>query len=411
MSEPVRKIDKCRVCSTALQSVLDLGDQVYTGIFPASAEVEVPTGPLELAFCGGCGLVQIHHVFDPTVMYGDDYGYRSGLNGSMVRHLRGKVARLEVAADLAPGDWVLDIGSNDGTTLRSYSRPSLNRIGIDPTAAKFRQYYDNEAHVVADFFSADNYFSVATDKAKLVTSIAMFYDLEDPVSFAAQVGSVLRPDGIWHFEQSYLPTMLNRNSFDTICHEHVSYYSLYAIEQILGRAGLRVLDLRFNDINGGSFAITASHAASPLPANEPVLDWIREQEAQAGIHTAAPLLAFAERTQTYAASIRSLLEKLADAGRSVIGYGASTKGNVVLQYAGIGPRHIQAIAEVNPDKFGCVTPGTHIPIISDSEARAMNPDYYFVLPWHFKTDILAREGDYLAQGGRFIFPLPEPEIV
>jgi len=407
------KLERCRVCDSAdLESILSLGDQVLTGYFPSSVDEDVPTGPLDLVFCPECKLVQLAQRYDPNQLYGPHYGYRSGLNGSMVQHLQRKVHRLQTRAELKPGDWVLDIGSNDGTTLGSYTVEGINRVGIDPTSAKFREYYQPGIHVVPEFFAADRFHGVdGSEPAKIVTSLAMFYDLEAPVTFATEVKSILAPDGIWHFEQSYLPTMLNANSFDTICHEHVSYYSFASVEQILERAGMKVLDVGFNDINGGSFTITATHVESTMKPNTAVIEWLRATERRLGLHTSAPLFEFAERVKTYVAVLVDLLEKLRDDGQTVVGYGASTKGNVLLQYAGLGSEHIKAIGEINPDKYGCVTPGSNIPIVSDEEARAMNPDYFLVLPWHFRNDILRRETDYMTSGGRFLFPLPVPEIV
>lgn len=406
-------LERCRVCESArLEHVLSLGDQVLTGYFPRSADEDVPTGPLDLQFCPECKLVQLGQRYDPAQLYGPHYGYRSGLNGSMVAHLQRKVRRLEVQAGLARGDWVLDIGSNDGTTLGSYGVDGLERVGIDPTAQKFREHYRPGIRVVPEFFSADRYRAVeGWQPARVVTSLAMFYDLEDPVAFAADVKSILAADGLWHFEQSYLPTMLNANSFDTICHEHVSYYSLASVEAILERAELKVLDVGFNDVNGGSFTVTATHAESRLEPNAPLCEWVRRSERELGLTTSAPLAEFAERCRRYVDLLVDLLAGLAAAGRVVLGYGASTKGNVLLQYAGLGPEHLRAIGEINPDKFGCVTPGTHIPIVSDADARAQRPDYFLVLPWHFRNDILRRETDWQASGGRFIFPLPVPEIV
>ena len=397
--------------STNLISVLSLGDQALTGVFPPSRETPVSVGPLELLWCPDSGLVQLGHVYAPGEMYGENYGYRSGLNQSMVRHLSQKIAHLERVADLKAGDTVLDIGSNDATSLKAYKVPSLKRIGIDPTGAKFRQYYTDDIKLVPDFFSAKNFDAASRDRAKIVTSIAMFYDLEDPVQFAREIAQVLAPDGIWHFEQSYLPSMLRLTSYDTICHEHVEYYSLQVVTEILAAADLRVLDVQMNAVNGGSFAVTAAHKTSSRPANLAVVDWLLAQEERMGLRTPRPYREFEDRVFRHREDLRRLLVALRDDGKTVIGYGASTKGNVVLQFCGLGPDLVPAIAEVNPDKYGHFTPGTHIPIIPESEARAMKPDYFLVLPWHFKDGIIARETEYLASGGKMIFPFPEIEIV
>jgi hypothetical protein len=220
------EISHCRVANSEnLISVLNLGHQTLTGVFPKNPSEKITKGPLELVWCPDSGLLQLKHSYEPLEMYGDNYGYRSGLNQSMVNHLTDKVSYLERLVPLNSGDVVVDIGSNDATTLKSYNTKGLRRIGIDPTGKKFAQYYPTEITLVPAFFSADAFHSVEKKPATIVTSIAMFYDLESPVSFARQIESILADDGVWHFEQSYMPSMLRMNSYDTICHEHLEYYS------------------------------------------------------------------------------------------------------------------------------------------------------------------------------------------
>jgi hypothetical protein len=345
-------------------------------------------------------------------MYGDNYGYRSGLNQSMVQHLTQKVSYLERLSGLNSGDVVVDIGSNDATTLKAYRRSGIRRIGIDPTGIKFSSYYPEDITLVPDFFSAAAYRSVESRSAKLVSSIAMFYDLEDPVGFASEIESILSPDGLWHFEQSYMPSMLRTNSYDTICHEHLEYYSLGVVRDILAKAGMKVVDVVMNSVNGGSFAVTAAKVSnSSIRCNSAVIDWLLGQEDRMGLSTPRPYREFEERVFRHKDDLTRLIRTLNADGKKILGYGASTKGNVVLQFCGLTASDIPAIAEVNEEKFGRVTPGSHIPIISEAEARAMNPDYFLVLPWHFKEGILRREQEFLANGGRFIFPFPEIEIV
>jgi hypothetical protein len=221
-----REISKCRVSgSSNLISILNLGYQALTGVFPKDPCKDITTGPLELVWCPDSGLLQLAHSYEPSEMYGENYGYRSGLNQSMVNHLTDKVGYLERFVEPAAGDVIVDIGANDATTLKAYRTKDLRRIGIDPTGAKFRQYYPNDISLLPDFFSPDAYRSVEKKQARIVTSIAMFYDLEAPIQFAEAVESILADDGIWHFEQSYMPSMLRLNSYDTICHEHLEYYS------------------------------------------------------------------------------------------------------------------------------------------------------------------------------------------
>lgn len=254
------KIDRCRIGGESdLVTVFDLGEQELTGVFPTSADQQVTKGPLELVWSPSSGLLQLGHSYEPSEMYGDNYGYRSSLNASMVAHLETKLARLEDRAGLSAGDQILDIGSNDATLLKAYKTPGLRRLGIDPTGAKFRSYYPDDVDLVADFFTADAYHRGTDRKAKIITSIAMFYDLPDPAAFVRDIASVLADDGIWHFEQSYMPTMMRMNSYDTICHEHIEFYSLSVIHNLLRAAGLKIVDIEFNGINGGSIAVTAAH--------------------------------------------------------------------------------------------------------------------------------------------------------
>jgi C-methyltransferase C-terminal domain/Putative zinc binding domain/Methyltransferase domain len=408
-----RAISNCRISgSNHLISVLNLGHQSLTGVFPSSADDPVTIGPLELVWCPESGLLQLRHSYEPSEMYGDNYGYRSGLNQSMVNHLTDKVAYLERLIPLSEGDVVVDIGSNDATTLKAYSSKGIRRIGIDPTGKKFAEYYPSDVKLVPDFFSAEAYFSVENEPARIVTSIAMFYDLETPLEFVGQIESILAEDGIWHFEQSYMPSMLRLNSYDTICHEHLEYYSLSVVKTILEQSGLRLVDVVMNAVNGGSFAVTAAKAANKsIRTNQAVIDWLLEQEDRMGLNTPRPYRDFEERVFRHRDDLTRLIRTLNADGKKVLGYGASTKGNVVLQFCGFTQQDIPAIAEVNPEKFGHVTPGTHIPIISEAEARAMQPDYFLVMPWHFKDGILRREKEYLAGGGKLIFPFPEIEIV
>ena len=407
------EIERCRVSqSDELVTVLNLGDQELTGVFPKSADEPVTRGPLELVWCPESGLLQLKHTYDSAEMYGDNYGYRSGLNQSMVDHLTSKVAYLQKLVGLKPGETVVDIGSNDCTLLKAYTVSGLERVGIDPTGKKFAEYYPEDVKLVPDFFSAEAFASAKAQPAKIITSIAMFYDLDDPIGFARQIEQCLAPDGIWHFEQSYMPSMLRLNSYDTICHEHLEYYSLGVVRTILEAAGMKAIDVIMNNINGGSFAVTATKQDNDaIKPNDAVIGWMLEQEDRMGIGTLKPYQEFEERVFRHREDLTRLIRALRADGKTVLGYGASTKGNVVLQFCGFTTDDIAAIAEVNPEKYGRVTPGTNIPIISEADAHAMKPDYYLVLPWHFKEGIIRREKEYLNGGGKFIFPFPEIEII
>jgi hypothetical protein len=407
-----KEITKCRISSsTNLINILSLGNQYLTGVFPKSKEEKVTIGPVDLVWCPDSGLLQMKQSYSLEEMYGDNYGYRSGLNASMVKHLQKKIKTLEKLAKPTDQELIIDIGSNDATSLKAYSG-KFRKVGIDPTGKKFKEYYTDDLTLIPDFFTAEKFKNIfPNEKAKIITSIAMFYDLEDPRSFVSDIEKCLTEDGIWHFEQSYMPSMLRTNSYDTICHEHLEFYSLKVVKNLLEGEGLRIIDVQMNDINGGSFAVTACKRDAKYKSNTPIINWILSQEQEMGLDTIKPYEDFAKRTAQHKKSLTNLIKALVADGKKVFGYGASTKGNVLLQYCGFTEKEIPFIAEVNTEKFGSYTPGTNIPIISEKEAKEMKPDYFIVLPWHFKNSIIAREEEYMSNGGKFIFPLPEIEII
>ena len=406
------EIEKCRISgSKNLITVLSLGEQYLTGVFPKSENEEITKGPLDLVWCPDSGLLQMKQSFSLDEMYGENYGYRSGLNSSMVKHLQQKSKTLQKIANPTEEDLVLDIGSNDATSLKAYAG-KFKKVGIDPTGNKFKEFYTEETHLISDFFSSEVFNRhFPGEKAKIITSIAMFYDLERPIKFVEEVESVLHDEGIWHFEQSYMPSMLRTNSYDTICHEHLEFYSFRVVKEMLERCNLKVIDVQMNSINGGSFAVTAAKKESSYSSNTPIINWMLKQEEEMGLDTPKPYREFEERVYRHRNNLRDLIKSLVEDGKKVFGYGASTKGNVLLQFCNLTKEDIPYIAEVNEDKFGSFTPGTGIKIVSEKEAKEMNPDYFLVLPWHFKSSILEREKEYLENGGKFIFPLPDIEII
>jgi len=401
-------INACRICNShELDSILHLGNQCFTGIFPKDPHESLASAPLEIIKCARCGLVQLHHNFEPSMLYGPTYGYRSGLNKSMVEHLRGKAAQLQKMCPLQPGDLVLDIGSNDGTSLGFYPA-EMTRAGFDPSAEKFRKYYQPGVQLVVDFFSASTFQrQFGTRKANIISSIAMFYDLPSPPAFVEQVRDVLAPEGIWHLEQSYLPLMLKVNAYDTICHEHLEYYALKQIKWLTDQFALKIIDVQLNDSNGGSFAVTVAHKKSAFPEATALIEKYLREEADFGLDSGTGFEPFKQRVRRHREELPAKLQEIQRAGKMALGYGASTKGNVVLQYCGITTELLPAILEVNPDKFGCRTPGTNIPIISEAEGHARNPDFLMILPWHFKANVMQRESAYRQRGGKLLFPLPE----
>jgi len=409
MYVPLRQ---CRICGNAtLNLVLDLGEQVLTGVFPRDPAARITKGPLQLVKCTGpkdaCGLLQLAHSYDLGEMYGENYGYRSGLNPSMVRHLHAKVARIRQRVELRAGDLVVDIGSNDSTTLQAYPA-DLTLVGVDPTGVKFQSYYPPHVQLIADFFSSRLLKErLPGRKAKVVTSFSMFYDLEDPMAFMCEVRDVLADDGIWVFEQSYMPTMLDMNSYETVCHEHLEYYALKQIQWMAKRVGLRICDVEFNDVNGGSFSVTVTKAHDRSDV-DPAIQAILNEEVNRGLDTLRPYLEFAERTARLKQELLDFLDTASAQGKTVVALGASTKGNVLLQYCGIGPDRLASVGEVNSEKFGAHTPGTWIPIVPEDDALARNPDYLLVLPWHFREFFLNSKK---FKGRTLVFPLPRLETV
>ena len=413
-----KEIEGCRICGNQqLDLILDLGNLALTGIFPKTKSEDVPTGPLTLVKCretttnDSCGLVQLKETYNPDLMYGQNYGYRSGLNTSMVNHLQNKVKKILDHVTLNPDDVIVDIGSNDSTLLQAYPKEQTALVGFDPTGEKFKKYYPNHITLFTDFFSSETFkIKFENKKAKVITSIAMFYDLEDPIGFVQEVYDILSEDGIWVFEQSYLPYMLEANSFDTICHEHQEYYRLKQIQWMIKKVGFKIIDMEFNQVNGGSFSVTVAKLGSLLPETPDVAKLLRDEESN-GLSTNEPYDAFRNQVFKWKSSMRQLLNKIHNENGLVLGYGASTKGNVLLQFTGITPKDIPYIGEVNTDKFGCYTPGTLIPIISEEEARKMDPDYFFIFPWHFKDFILKKEKSNSNEKVSLLFPLPSIEIV
>jgi hypothetical protein len=392
--------------------ILNLGIQALTGVFPPASELDVEAGPLELLKCDECHLVQLAHNYDLSKLYGENYGYRSGLNQSMVNHLQSKVQKILKIVATQKDDIVLDIGSNDGSTLGAYPDRNLKFIGMDPSGGKFKKYYKSDITLIPDFFSAKAFTKIfGSRKAKVVTSIAMFYDLEDPIEFAQQIGSILDRDGIWVFEQSYLPLMIEAMAYDTVCHEHLEYYGLSQIKKILDTAGLRLIDVEFNKINGGSFSVTAGHRQSTLKSNDSIIAQTLKDEDAKGFHSLDLYRRFEQQTKEHRNQLIEKIQELKRQGARIHGYGASTKGNVILQYCGFGTSEVELIAEVNEEKFGRLTPGTRIPITSEEKSKVMNPSHYLVLPWHFRDGIVARENAYTTNGGKLLFPLPRIEIV
>ena len=406
------KIEKCRICgNTRLERVLDLGEQMLTGVFPHKKGAKITTGPLRLVKCMGgdeaCGLLQLEHSYDLDELYGENYGYRSGLNASMAIHLHSKVKNILEQVKLCEGDLVIDIGSNDSTTLQAYPSTGLKLVGIDPTGVKFHTYYPPHIKLISDFFSSalvKEHF--LQQKAKVITSFAMFYDLEDPVAFMREIHEVLADDGVWVFEQSYMPTMLEMNAYDTVCHEHLEFYALRQIKWMTDRVGFKIVDVTLNEVNGGSFSVMVAKSHGELAPGLSAQKILDQEQAHA-LDSLVPYQAFAKSTAQLKRDLQAFIETAHLEGKTVAALGASTKGNVLLQYCDLTENDIFAVGEVNADKFGCFMPGSWIPIIPEKDLLAKHPDYLIVLPWHFRRFF---QSNKTFAGMNLVYPLPKVEI-
>jgi len=417
-TDKVKERTTCRVCGKGdMTKVLSLGDHCVSN-FVETRNEEGLRAPLELVLCdktsGGCGLLQLRHTVDSEEMY-RNYWYRSGVNQTMRDALADVAEKVEQFVTLEAGDVVIDIGSNDNTLLKAFSRDDLQKIGFEPAKTIMPYASEGATQVVNDYFTERGVSKLGlSSRAKSITAIAMFYDLENPNQFVADVKASLAEDGVFVVQQAYLPVMLKDNIFDNICHEHLEYYSLLSMETLLNRHGLAVIDVELNDVNGGSFRTYIAHRGginSPLLGAEDRVRNMRMVEEKMRLSDAQVYRNFAKRVGNIREQVTSFIKGQVKDGKKVYVYGASTKGNTLLQYFGLDNKVVTAAAERNPDKWGRRTVGTNIPIVSEAEARAAEPDFFLVLPWHFMAEFKAREQEFLARGGKFIVPLPEFRII
>jgi len=399
----------CRICkNTDLVDIVNLGEQVITSRFPLYGDFSTPKTPIVLSLCQQCSLVQLKHGANCSELYEHEYGYRSGINYTMREHLRSYQQEILSKVDLSPGDVIIDIGSNDSTMLQYYDS-SLKRIGVDPTGKQFKHFY-GDVELVPTYFTRENVVGVYGQhlRCKVVSSISMFYDLPDPVQFAKDIHSVLADDGIWTCEQSYLLTMLETNSIDTICHEHLEYYSLTAIKRIADMAGFKIIDIKFNQCNGGSFRLYFAKDTSDRVESE-LVSQILEKERILGVKEQQFYTNFINDCDAEVGRLTSFIDIVNNDNKKMYIYGASTKGNCLLQYANIDSNKIKYAVERNPNKVGKMT-STGIEIISEETMRESPPEFLLVLPWHFRDEIIKREHEYLSNGGQLVFPFPKFEI-
>jgi len=402
----------CRVCgSGGLESVLSLGEQ-YVINFLDSPTRERPKAPLDLVKCPKCSLVQLRHTVNQDSLF-RKYWYKSGVNQSMRETLAGIAKQIETVASLTPDDIIVDIGSNDGTMLRAISRKCV-KVGFEP-ATNIVDEIINEGkggidYLINDYFCAQAYWKYLDKKARAITAVAMFYDLNDPNAFVGLIKEVLEDDGVFLIQMNYLAAMLANNAFDNILHEHLEYYSLTSLKYLLDKHGLEIFDVELNQVNGGSFKVLIKHKGCERYPVKPTVEMLLGFEKRWQLDTLAPYQAFAERIKALKEETVDFIKCAVEDGQKVYVYGASTRGNTLLQYYALGNDLLPKAAERNPAKYGLFTT-TGIPIVSEDEARKDRPEYFLVLPYHFAEEFVRREREYLKSGGKLIIPLPEFRVV
>ena len=405
--------EECRICkNNNLEDVIFLGDQAITSRFPIYNDFSTPKTDITLCLCPECGLLQLRTTTNSSELYEHEYGYNSGISNTMRQHLKDYQEQVLSKVELKNNDIIIDIGSNDATTLKYYSS-NLRRIGVDPTGNQFKdKYTDTNIELIPTYFTYKNVVDKCGDiKCKVISSISMFYDLPDPVEFAKDIHKLLDKNGLWTCEQSYLLSMLKTNSIDTICHEHLEYYALHQIKEIADRAGFNIIDVSFNDCNGGSFRIYLAKKESDIyNENTELITSILNEEKNYGITNKTTFTTFIHNCDKEVKKLKEFIQIVNNDNKSVYIYGASTKGNCLLQYGDITQNDIKYAVERNLNKVGKMT-STGIEIISEETMRKNPPDFLLVLPWHFRKEIIARESEFLNNGGQFIFPFPHFEII
>ena len=412
--EDIKKIQACRNCqNNNLKHILNIGNQYLVDFLEEDGENF--TAPLELVLCdpetNGCGLLQLHHTVSPDLLY-RRFWYKSGVNQTIRDDLEEIVRKAEEKVNLENDDIVLDIGANDGTLLRFYKNKSIKPIGFEPATNLLEEASIDTFKIFNEYFNAKSFKSeFGTKKARVITSISMFYDLDKPHDFVGDIKDILDYNGIWILQMNYLVTMLENNAFDNIVHEHLEYYSLQSLEYLLNKHDLEVFDVEQNNINGGSIRVYIKFKNSNKFSISKNVDSVREYEKKIGLNNTKTYLDFAKRILNLREQTCGFIEDEIRDGKKIYVYGASTRGNTLLQYYGLNSELILAAAERNPEKWGKKTVGSKIPIISEKQARSEKPDYFLILPWYFKEEFVKRESEFLQNGGKFLIPLPEFEVI
>ena len=410
-------IRKCRICGNdELVPIISLGNQCLTSVFPSPNSNNPSRSPLDLLLCTSetkevCNLVQLKHNADIEEMYGSTYGYFSSISPTMVSHLSDIMDQVISYVNLEKEDTVLDIGCNDGTFLNLYNKDRfLNRVGIDPSSKKFSKMFDNDIRVSYNFFSEKKVREIVENKnCKVISSIAMFYDIDDPIDFVRDIKSLLTDDGIWVVEVAYLPLMMTNLAYDQIMHEHLTYLGLKQMKWIMDKVDMEIIDISLNNINGGSITIIAGNKSYSHKKNDKEISFLLKEEEK--LEDKTTFQRFARRIISHKNDLNEFLKIINQTPKSIMGYGASTKGNVVLNYCNIDPTELQMICDQNPEKPGLLTPGSRIPIISKGEMRKLHPDYLLVFIWHFRKEVIEDEIEYINKGGTLVFNLPRIHFV
>ena len=406
----------CKNCNQKrLKKVITIGKQPISSVF-LSKKIENPKKySLDLYECKNCKLVQFYKLAPLTVMYGTTYGYRTSLSKMMISHINKKYKKILRMNVIGNGSNILDIGSNDGTFLNFFinDKKKINCVGIDPSAKKFEKYYKKDINLIVNFFSFSlikNFLIKNKFKKKnfsLISSFAMFYDISNPNKFCKDICSLLESNGIWILEMSYFPLLLSNLTYDQICHEHVTYYTLNTFCNIIKKNGLKIIDVTFNEINGGSIEIICSKRNSKFKVNKQKISNVLNEENKIDYKTYDQ---FNQRIYNVKKTINLFLNEFCKT-KKIIGYGASTKGNIVLNHCGIDSKQLKFICDANSEKHGKYTPGSNIKIISKETMRKLKPDYLFVLIWSFRSEVIKQEEKYIKNGGKLIFHLPMFHII
>ena len=409
------EITKCRSCgSQNLKPILSLGNQYVVG-FVSNKEEGGTKVPLDLILCENCKLLQLKHNAPPESMWGEQYWYKSGINSMIKDNLKKIVDEIKEMINLKDEDIVIDIGCNDGTMFEYYNK-NTNLVGFEPSKNVANEAKEKGYKVINNFFNAQNFKEeFGNKKAKVISAISMFYDLEDPNKFMKDIVEILDKDGLFVIQQNYVASMLKNNAFDNICHEHREYYSLYSLNNLLEKYGLEIFDVHLNDLNGGSIRTYIKFKGNsniiPFENAKKRLDEIKDNEITLELNTSKPYLDFANRIEGIKKEIMDFLKKEKAAGKKICGCGASTRGSVILQYFELGPEIIDCLFDKNSDKEGKMPAGSWIPITSPENIDKYNPDYQFVVIWHLFKSLGNDEKNFVQKGGKFILPLPQFKII